>query len=238
MGVLRCLLALSVLLVHDVDGWFKLIDGAAAVQCFFLISGFYMALVLNERYADLGSFYFNRALRLLPTYWAVRAADAGCGDAGRPADVHRHGAAGRSDLGRTSPGAGLERVSGRLGRDAVRAADRVGPGVHGRFLERAALSVSLPPDPAGVVAARGDGVLRAGALPGAQPVAAAGRGAAGAGNAGHRLQGVRVARSLALPVLSGRAWRVLRRRPGLPLLSGDAGECRRPAASAASAWPY
>jgi hypothetical protein len=35
MGVLRCLLALSVLLVHDVDGWFKLIDGAAAVQCFF-----------------------------------------------------------------------------------------------------------------------------------------------------------------------------------------------------------
>jgi peptidoglycan/LPS O-acetylase OafA/YrhL len=71
MGVLRCLLALSVLLVHDVDGWFKLIDGAAAVQCFFLISGFYMALVLNERYAELGSFYFNRALRLLPTYWAV-----------------------------------------------------------------------------------------------------------------------------------------------------------------------
>ena len=62
MGVLRYLLALSVLLVHDVDGWFKLIDGAAAVQCFFLISGFYMALVLNERYADLGSFYFNRAL--------------------------------------------------------------------------------------------------------------------------------------------------------------------------------
>ena len=71
MGLLRCLLALSVLLVHDVDGWFKLIDGAAAVQCFFLISGFYMALVLNERYADVGRFYVNRALRLLPTYWAV-----------------------------------------------------------------------------------------------------------------------------------------------------------------------
>src|SRR5262245_24943622 len=71
MGVLRCLLALSVLLVHDADGWFKLIDGVAAVQCFFVISGFYMALVLNERYAQLGSFYANRALRLLPTYWAV-----------------------------------------------------------------------------------------------------------------------------------------------------------------------
>jgi len=71
MGVLRCLLALSVLLVHDLDGWFKLIDGVAAVQCFYLISGFYMALVLNERYANVGSFFFNRALRLFPTYWAV-----------------------------------------------------------------------------------------------------------------------------------------------------------------------
>jgi peptidoglycan/LPS O-acetylase OafA/YrhL len=71
MGVLRCCLALSVLLVHDMEGWFKLIDGAAAVQCFFLISGFYMALVLHERYSDLRAFYFNRALRLFPTYWAV-----------------------------------------------------------------------------------------------------------------------------------------------------------------------
>jgi peptidoglycan/LPS O-acetylase OafA/YrhL len=71
MGVLRCLLALSVLLVHDMEGWFKLIDGVAAVQSFFVISGFYMALVLNERYAAPGTFYFNRLLRLFPTYWAV-----------------------------------------------------------------------------------------------------------------------------------------------------------------------
>jgi peptidoglycan/LPS O-acetylase OafA/YrhL len=71
MGVLRLLFALSVLLVHDMEGWFKLIDGAAAVQCFFAISGFYMALVLNERYAAPATFYFNRALRLFPTYWAV-----------------------------------------------------------------------------------------------------------------------------------------------------------------------
>ena len=85
MGVLRCLLALSVLLVHDVDGWFKLVDGVAAVQCFFLISGFYMALVLNERYADVGSFYFNRALRLFPTYWAVAGATlVAAALAGRP----------------------------------------------------------------------------------------------------------------------------------------------------------
>jgi peptidoglycan/LPS O-acetylase OafA/YrhL len=71
MGVLRLLLALSVLLVHDMEGLFKLIDGSAAVQCFFVISGFYMALVLNERYAAPATFYFNRALRLFPTYWAV-----------------------------------------------------------------------------------------------------------------------------------------------------------------------
>jgi peptidoglycan/LPS O-acetylase OafA/YrhL len=71
MGVLRCLLALSALLVHDMEGWFKLIDGVSAVQCFFVISGFYMALVLNERYAAAATFYFNRALRLFPTYWAV-----------------------------------------------------------------------------------------------------------------------------------------------------------------------
>jgi len=71
MGVLRCLLALSVLLVHDMEGWLKLIDGVAAVQGFFVISGFYMALVLNERYDAPATFYFNRALRLFPTYWAV-----------------------------------------------------------------------------------------------------------------------------------------------------------------------
>ena len=71
MGFLRLLLALSVLLTHDTQGAFKLIDGDAAVQCFFAISGFYMALVLGERYGDVRGFYFNRALRLFPTYWAV-----------------------------------------------------------------------------------------------------------------------------------------------------------------------
>ena len=44
------------------DGWF-------AVQMFFMISGFYMALVLNEKYtsaADNWTFYSNRILRLWP----------------------------------------------------------------------------------------------------------------------------------------------------------------------------
>jgi len=42
-----------------------------AVQCFFVISGFYMALILTEKYRNKRLFYENRALRLLPLYLAV-----------------------------------------------------------------------------------------------------------------------------------------------------------------------
>lgn len=52
----------TVLGVSIPDGWF-------AVQMFFMISGFYMALVLNEKYAwpaDNWTFYSNRVLRLWP----------------------------------------------------------------------------------------------------------------------------------------------------------------------------
>ena len=44
-----------------------------AVQCFFVISGFYMALVLNEKYGP-GSYWLfisNRLLRLWPAYFVV-----------------------------------------------------------------------------------------------------------------------------------------------------------------------
>ena len=49
------------------DGWF-------AVQMFFMISGFYMALVLNEKYTSPSSnwvFYSNRVLRLWPPAFIV-----------------------------------------------------------------------------------------------------------------------------------------------------------------------
>ena len=50
------------------------VPGDTAVQVFFAISGFYMALVLNEKYVDsYGSFLANRALRLLPLYWITVA---------------------------------------------------------------------------------------------------------------------------------------------------------------------
>jgi peptidoglycan/LPS O-acetylase OafA/YrhL len=72
MGSLRLFLALTVALSH-----FKIPlevpTSDIAVQCFFVISGFYMALVLNEKYAP-GTYWLfisNRVLRLWPTYLAV-----------------------------------------------------------------------------------------------------------------------------------------------------------------------
>ena len=77
MGVLRLLLALSVLVAHmhgeGIFG-FRLLYGNLAVECFFMISGFYMALVLNEKYnrsSDYLPFLWQRVLRLFPAYLTV-----------------------------------------------------------------------------------------------------------------------------------------------------------------------
>lgn len=70
MGLLRLLLANAVLFLHI--GSFPLhefINAGMAVNLFFVISGFYMALVLNSKYKDdTKSFYANRFLRLWPVY--------------------------------------------------------------------------------------------------------------------------------------------------------------------------
>lgn len=81
MGILRFLLALACVNIHYggpagiLD--FKMIPSTLAVQSFFLISGFYMSLVLGEKYSldreGIRRFYFNRALRLFPTYWFLLA---------------------------------------------------------------------------------------------------------------------------------------------------------------------
>ncbi len=79
MGILRILLALSVVASHGsaILGS-TLYPGGIAVQIFFMISGFYMTLVLGERYGlgerGLMLFYTNRALRLFPAFLAVTAA--------------------------------------------------------------------------------------------------------------------------------------------------------------------
>ncbi|MFC0243711.1 acyltransferase family protein [Rhodopseudomonas telluris] len=91
MGTLRLLLALSVLFAHG--GAFPITDGTLAggrpaVQSFYIISGFYMALILTEGYRNLADFYFNRFLRLFPTYWGVLAISMiGAAAAGRPTFV-------------------------------------------------------------------------------------------------------------------------------------------------------
>lgn len=68
------MLAISVLLAHAgiwrITGN-QLVNGTIAVQCFFVVSGFYMALILNEKYSEIGPYLANRALRIFPIYWAV-----------------------------------------------------------------------------------------------------------------------------------------------------------------------
>ncbi len=81
MGSLRLLLALAVVGFHAYfqgewteDYPLTLPDGRAAVQMFYVISGFYMALVLNEKYLGAASnwlFYTNRFLRLWPSVAVV-----------------------------------------------------------------------------------------------------------------------------------------------------------------------
>ncbi len=75
IGVIRTLLAISVVLAHTSRIYgFNLVDGRIAVECFFIISGFYMALILNEKYVGPKSawmFYSNRFLKLYPIYWFV-----------------------------------------------------------------------------------------------------------------------------------------------------------------------
>ncbi len=71
MGSLRFILALLVVGSH-----LGAFGGATfAVKAFFIISGFYMTLVIDTRYHKLSvwSFYASRLLRLLPLYWVVGA---------------------------------------------------------------------------------------------------------------------------------------------------------------------
>lgn len=79
MGVIRVALALAVVVGHAGSLFgYVFFDSAAAVQCFYVISGFYMALVLDRTYATgshhVRRFYISRYFRLAPTYWVVMLA--------------------------------------------------------------------------------------------------------------------------------------------------------------------
>jgi len=76
MGLLRLLFAISVLTAHAGPLFGShLIGGKMAVQSFFMLSGFYMALILSKRYVGKKSSYklflTSRFLRIYPTYWVV-----------------------------------------------------------------------------------------------------------------------------------------------------------------------
>lgn len=77
MGIVRLLLALSVVLFHIPGAPFRMIRGTVAVVLFFMISGFLMAVIINEKYARenkpgwITTFYVSRLWRLFPAYWAT-----------------------------------------------------------------------------------------------------------------------------------------------------------------------
>jgi len=73
MGFLRLLLALTVVASHtSPTSILSFVGGRIAVEMFFVISGFYMQMVLSSgRYQSATDFYISRFLRIFPTYWIV-----------------------------------------------------------------------------------------------------------------------------------------------------------------------
>ena len=72
MGIVRFLLALCVVVTHAPGGTIfgvRLLSGIVAVQAFYVISGFLITMILNERkqYRYIGNFYLSRYLRLWPS---------------------------------------------------------------------------------------------------------------------------------------------------------------------------
>jgi peptidoglycan/LPS O-acetylase OafA/YrhL len=78
MGTLRLFLAFSVLAWHLRPLGFNRLtamDGGIAVIAFFIISGFYMSMVISQKYSQLPNgrsrFFINRFLRIFPLYFVA-----------------------------------------------------------------------------------------------------------------------------------------------------------------------
>jgi len=73
MGIIRFLLACSVVVAHSHQSiGIPMLDAGVCVETFFIISGFYMALVLETKYhSDKRAFWLNRWFRIAPTYYIV-----------------------------------------------------------------------------------------------------------------------------------------------------------------------
>ena len=76
IGILRFLFAISVVEGHTdlIIPGYRFFDSGCAVESFYIISGFYMALILNRKYLGRGSYFTflsNRFLKLYPMYISV-----------------------------------------------------------------------------------------------------------------------------------------------------------------------
>jgi peptidoglycan/LPS O-acetylase OafA/YrhL len=77
MGILRVIYALGVYFFHTgwINGFVIFSDPYKPVYSFFIISGFYMAFILNKKYVGKSGSYrlfiTNRFLRIYPIYWVV-----------------------------------------------------------------------------------------------------------------------------------------------------------------------
>jgi peptidoglycan/LPS O-acetylase OafA/YrhL len=99
LGTFRFLLALAVVVSHAGGLWGRrYMDGLMAVQCFYMVSGFLISLILSGKYdtstsSGLRLFYTNRALRIFVPYWTffvvIAAVQAFCGW-GPPVELVRH----------------------------------------------------------------------------------------------------------------------------------------------------
>lgn len=68
MGIIRFFLALAVVVKHiSAPKIFHLCHSGLAVQAFFMISGFYMAMAYRHYHSNLG-FWLSRYIRIYPTY--------------------------------------------------------------------------------------------------------------------------------------------------------------------------
>src|SRR5580765_603812 len=72
MGYLRTYLALCVVAAHStvLVPW-QMHTGQQAVQIFFIISGFYMAMILSGKYDSTKNFYISRWLRIFGPYYMI-----------------------------------------------------------------------------------------------------------------------------------------------------------------------
>lgn len=74
MGLIRFLLSIGVVIVHSAPFFGIELTHGVAVPSFFIISGFYMALVLDKKYTGSGaykSYITQRLMKIFPFYWVM-----------------------------------------------------------------------------------------------------------------------------------------------------------------------